>query len=198
MRGSRHADGRTYRRRGAGGAGQGRTGYPDNPRRAGIAPGPSPSGWAATTLSLTTRTAKSSSPTGPPPTLHRTGRLISAGRRPAAARSDLRCLFPEPIASWGARPVFCRSRVARDEFIFGRAELEKAWTRAAGPSPQHTVEPRRHRADADELREIVDFAISKDLWLISDRNLRRRSRTTGSGSILRQSVGRSQGMHHSS
>jgi len=132
----------------------------------------------------TTRTAKSSSPTGPPPTLHRTGRPDSAGRRPAAARSDLRCLFRtnrELGAPAGVLPI---SRRGGTIHLWPRRVGKGVDPRCRPFSSTHRGNPVGTVLTADELARDRRLCHLKRPVVDPATKSTRRSRTTGSGMYL--------------
>jgi aspartate/methionine/tyrosine aminotransferase len=86
-------------------------------------------------------------------------------------------LMPEPIydsytpviALWGGRPVFVPSNVRGGRFVIERSALETAWTPDARVLLLNTPwNPVGTVLSCDELREVMAFAIERDLTVISD------------------------------
>jgi aspartate aminotransferase len=77
--------------------------------------------------------------------------------------------YASPIALWGGRPVHIRSTVRGGRFVFDRAALEAAWTAEARVlllnSPWNPVGTVLSR---DELGEVMDFALQRELIVLSD------------------------------
>lgn len=77
--------------------------------------------------------------------------------------------YASPIALWGGRAVPARSTIRHGRFVLDREALESACT------PQTRVlllnspwNPTGTVFTRDELKEIMDFAVSRDLFVISD------------------------------
>lgn len=77
--------------------------------------------------------------------------------------------YAGPITAWGAKPVWCSSRLQDGRFCFGKDELAAACTPRTRAllintpwNPVGTVLTR------GELQDIVDLAAARDLWVLSD------------------------------
>jgi aspartate aminotransferase len=77
--------------------------------------------------------------------------------------------YASPIALWGGRAVAVPSRIQESRFILDPATLEATWTRATRVLLLNTPwNPVGTVFTADELRQVMTFAMERDVFVVSD------------------------------
>jgi aspartate/methionine/tyrosine aminotransferase len=77
--------------------------------------------------------------------------------------------YSSPIALWGGRPVPVRSTIQNGRFTFDRDSLRASWTPQTRAILLNTPwNPVGAVLDREELQTVLQFAVERDLLLISD------------------------------